>query len=540
MGRVLPARRHGRARRGAGRRCSGGSAASCGSRRRCGASRSTARGRGRTHRIACATDAGARDRSTPWSRTPTSITPTRSSTRAAAAAPTRAQARDAWTGRCRCSCSISARTSLPGHRAPHRAVRPALSRAAARDLSRPEAARRLQPVSARARRHRSVAGARRAARRSTCWRPCRTSATRRSTGRRDGRPYADRILASLERCCPICARDIVTRRSSRRSTSASQLAAFQGSAFCVAPTLGQSAWFRPHNRDPRIPGCTSSARARTRARACPASSTRPRRPRARVNDLGREAAGAGGRRRVRRCDPEVRAVIDRRGVAARRDAGAPSRRASRSRASCCRRVRDDAAVIYAWCRRADDAIDLARPAERREALARLRRRARRRVRGPRRADPALAAFRRSSGAASRARIRASCSPAWRWTSTATALRDRRRAARLLLPRRRDGRADDVPRARRRANRARCATRRTWASRCSSPTSAATSPRTGRTVASTCRACWAARRQGRRSDSQVAARDRARPAGARRELYRRGDAGWPRCGSAAPSRSAPRG
>jgi len=30
--------------------------------------------------------------------------------------------------------------------------------------------------------------------------------------------------------------------------------AYQGSAFSVAPTLVQSAWFRPHNRDPRIPG----------------------------------------------------------------------------------------------------------------------------------------------------------------------------------------------------------------------------------------------------------------------------------------------
>ena len=33
-----------------------------------------------------------------------------------------------------------------------------------------------------------------------------------------------------------------------------RLHAFQGSAFSVAPRLTQSAYFRPHNRDPRIPG----------------------------------------------------------------------------------------------------------------------------------------------------------------------------------------------------------------------------------------------------------------------------------------------
>ena len=33
-----------------------------------------------------------------------------------------------------------------------------------------------------------------------------------------------------------------------------QLAAFNGSAFSLSPTLMQSAWFRPHNRDPKIPG----------------------------------------------------------------------------------------------------------------------------------------------------------------------------------------------------------------------------------------------------------------------------------------------
>jgi phytoene desaturase len=33
-----------------------------------------------------------------------------------------------------------------------------------------------------------------------------------------------------------------------------RLAARYGAAFSVAPELTQSAWFRPHNRDPHIPG----------------------------------------------------------------------------------------------------------------------------------------------------------------------------------------------------------------------------------------------------------------------------------------------
>jgi phytoene desaturase len=32
------------------------------------------------------------------------------------------------------------------------------------------------------------------------------------------------------------------------------LVSYQGSAFSLAPELTQSAWFRPHNRDPRLPG----------------------------------------------------------------------------------------------------------------------------------------------------------------------------------------------------------------------------------------------------------------------------------------------
>jgi phytoene desaturase len=66
--------------------------------------------------------------------------------------------------------------------------------------------------------------------------------------------YAERILASLEPLLPDLRRHIVTRRLFTPRDFARELGAFQGSAFSVAPQLGQSAYFRPHNRDPRIPG----------------------------------------------------------------------------------------------------------------------------------------------------------------------------------------------------------------------------------------------------------------------------------------------
>jgi phytoene desaturase len=70
----------------------------------------------------------------------------------------------------------------------------------------------------------------------------------------EAEPYADRVLAALEVMLPDLRREIVTRRIFTPLDFRDQLAAFQGSAFSVAPRLGQSAYFRPHNRDPEIPG----------------------------------------------------------------------------------------------------------------------------------------------------------------------------------------------------------------------------------------------------------------------------------------------
>jgi phytoene desaturase len=71
---------------------------------------------------------------------------------------------------------------------------------------------------------------------------------------KEGPAYADRILAALERLLPGLRRHVVTRRLFTPKEFESELNTYQGSAFSVAPKLTQSAWFRPHNRDPHIPG----------------------------------------------------------------------------------------------------------------------------------------------------------------------------------------------------------------------------------------------------------------------------------------------
>ena len=71
---------------------------------------------------------------------------------------------------------------------------------------------------------------------------------------REAPAYADRILAALERHLPDLRKHVVVQRTFTPADFERELAAYQGSAFSVAPLLQQSAWFRPHNRDGRIPG----------------------------------------------------------------------------------------------------------------------------------------------------------------------------------------------------------------------------------------------------------------------------------------------
>ncbi len=69
-----------------------------------------------------------------------------------------------------------------------------------------------------------------------------------------GPKYADRILEALEAHLPGLRASIVTRRVFTPADFETELGAHHGSAFSVAPLLTQSAYFRPHNRDARIPG----------------------------------------------------------------------------------------------------------------------------------------------------------------------------------------------------------------------------------------------------------------------------------------------
>jgi phytoene desaturase len=69
-----------------------------------------------------------------------------------------------------------------------------------------------------------------------------------------GPGYAERILAALERWMPDLRRHVVVQRTATPLDFQRDLFAYHGSAFSLAPLLRQSAWFRPHNRDPQIPG----------------------------------------------------------------------------------------------------------------------------------------------------------------------------------------------------------------------------------------------------------------------------------------------
>ncbi|MEI9953059.1 MAG: phytoene desaturase [Pseudomonadota bacterium] len=66
--------------------------------------------------------------------------------------------------------------------------------------------------------------------------------------------YAKKIVRALERHMPNLSQHIVTQRWFTPLDFQSTLNAFHGSAFSIAPTLAQSAYFRPHNQDPKIPG----------------------------------------------------------------------------------------------------------------------------------------------------------------------------------------------------------------------------------------------------------------------------------------------
>lgn len=66
--------------------------------------------------------------------------------------------------------------------------------------------------------------------------------------------YAEKVLGYLERQLPGLRSDIVTQRSFTPTDFQRTLGMWQGASFSVAPRLMQSAYFRSHNRDEKIPG----------------------------------------------------------------------------------------------------------------------------------------------------------------------------------------------------------------------------------------------------------------------------------------------
>lgn len=70
----------------------------------------------------------------------------------------------------------------------------------------------------------------------------------------EGEAYRDKILNYLEdRYIPNLSRDLVTCRIFTPDDFTSELNAWNGAAFSLEPILTQSAWFRTHNRDDKIP-----------------------------------------------------------------------------------------------------------------------------------------------------------------------------------------------------------------------------------------------------------------------------------------------
>jgi phytoene desaturase len=67
-------------------------------------------------------------------------------------------------------------------------------------------------------------------------------------------PYAEAILASLEKLCPGLRENIVTQKIFTPLDFESRYEAYLGSAFQFEPILTQSAWFRPHNKSEEIEG----------------------------------------------------------------------------------------------------------------------------------------------------------------------------------------------------------------------------------------------------------------------------------------------
>lgn len=165
----------------------------------------------------------------------------------------------------------------------------------------------------------------------------------------EGPRYADRILAYLEKnYLPGLRQSIVTQRHFTPGDFKTELDAHLGSAFSLEPTLTQSAYFRVHNRDPKIRGLYFAG-----------AGTHPGAGMPGVISSGKATAGlvladlAGSRP-----EPSVSVEAIREATVA---AGASIRKGSLSFHLASRLFDEDtrraAGSLYAWCRHCDDQID---------------------------------------------------------------------------------------------------------------------------------------------------------------------------------------
>jgi phytoene desaturase len=178
-----------------------------------------------------------------------------------------------------------------------------------------------------------------------------------------GEAYGDRILAALERLLPELRRHVVVRRHFTPADFQHELGAYHGSAFSVAPRLLQSAYFRPHNKDDRIPGLYLVGAGTHPGAGVPGVINGAK---ATCREIAKDFGGS----------PMTSTALVARGPAsiARATIAQRSRSFALASALLGRRARDRAAIVYTWCRRADDAVDTAGPgADHGPTLARLRR-----------------------------------------------------------------------------------------------------------------------------------------------------------------------
>ena len=455
---------------------------------------------------------GGRGRSRPTSSSPT---PTRPGPTATCCRPQRAAALDRPAARAGALLDEPVRlvlrhqAAVSGRGAPHD---PARARATASCSTTSSSARcwpRTSASTCTGRPRPTRRWRRRAATRSTCCRRCRTWRAA-PTGAAQAEPYrrSDRARISERTLLPGLEDAVVTSRVLTPQDFQDRLLSLPRRGFGLEPVL---------TPERLVPAAQPERGGR---RALPGRRRHPSRRRA----AGRALVGP----RPRRGGAGCRALALSRGHATPADLAAcrellrhGSRTFHRRLAPAAARVRGPAAALYAFCRLADDAVDLdRRPAGRAGAAARCAWPAP--MRAGRCRTPVDRAF-----ADVVARLRHPARPCrgpargLRLGRGGPPLRDARRPPGLRRPGRRHGGRDDGAADGACARPTRWRAPATSASRCSSPTSPATSARTRAPGGSTCRCAWL-REAGIEPDAWLArpvlqpgARPRGRAPAARR-------------------------